>query len=486
MGRRWWKLSPLICLIIACSSAPEPVADEPIEIADCIDDRGQRLLTFCASKDAAELAKRQHTIELGADEDKGAEDFVALPVDGAPVRGERDAPITVHYFADLSCQDCRSVYKRLAAEVDHRPGDLRLVFRHAPIDDDGENAARAAIAAAEQGRFWEFVDALYADDEMAPQEQWSTVAAETGLDVDRWEEDRRHPMVSAVLEHDAIQSESVGVVEAPTFFVNGVRMVGGIALHELDEVIDDEKEHVDAMEEAGLSGADISWRRVLHNYQPVDWEDVDRAHEEMQRELHVAHVAVGDSPQLGAAPEESLVTVVVFADFECAYSAEAAKAWRQLVDRYGDDGLRVVFKRFPLSINDSAESAARASVLAEELGAFWNFHDTFFFDNLTADEAQLEDYLRRFGWAGDDFTDALDADQLGAVIAEDRALGRSVGVEGTPTSFVNGIQLIGAFSADELAPFVEDQLSLATSVAELTGNQGDALYRDLVEANLGN
>lgn len=484
---KWCSLWTIAAFVAAaCSSAPEPVDDgDELHLDDCVSERGQRLLTFCASKDAATLAQRQHGIAAGAGDDDPAEDFVALPVDGAPVRGERDAPITIHLFSDLRCSDCRAIYRRLSAEVEHRPGEVRLVFRHIPRDDAAQDVSRAAIAAADQGRFWSFVDALYADDEIRSRQGWPEVAGEADLDVARWENDRRMPTVDAVLEHDAIQAESVGVVDAPTFFVNGVRMVGGVALHELDEVIDAEREYVAAMEEAGLSGADISWRRILQNYEPVDWEEVERARDEMHDELHISHVPVGSSPQMGAAPADTLVTVVVFADFQCRFCAQAAGAWHQLVDRYGEAGLRVVFKHFPLPAHDGAEDAAAASVLAHRMDRFWPFHDALFFEGLAAEKGALEAKLREMGWTGEDFAAAINADAVRDAVATDRRIGEQVGVEGTPTTYVNGIQLAGAFAADELAPLIEDQLALAASIAELTGNRGDALYRDVVEANRG-
>ena len=479
---RWSAVVMAISVLAGCASTPE--IDDELSVDECVSERGQFFLTFCASKDAAEMAKRQHTIEQGADEQTPASDLVRLPVEGAPVRGERDAPITVHLFSDLSCVDCRSVYERLVAEVEHRPGQVRLVFRHVPKDDVTESAARAAIAASEQGLFWEFVDGLYdTSDEMADPSEWPDIAASAGLDVDRWQEDRRMATVNAVLEHDAIHAEGIGVVDSPTFFVNGVRMVGGVAIHELDEVIDAELEHVDAMEEAGLAGADISWRRILHNYQPVDWQQVEQARTEMESELSVAHVPVGSSPQQGASEEQSLVTVVLFADFQCVYCAEAARVWRDLVFRYEDAGLRLVYKHFPLSINEGSETVAAASVLANQMGRFWDFHDAVYFGDIRTEPEGLQAKLEHLGWSNDSFLDAIESEDTRHTLATDRQLGTSVGVEGTPTFYINGIQLMGVLSAEQLAPLIEDQISLANSIQELTGNQGEELYRDMVEAN---
>ncbi len=482
-----WSLSVAFCLATAlgCSSAPQPVEEEKgRDLDDCVSEEGQRFLTYCASKDAAELAARQHGIEAGAQE-KGAENLVSLPVDGAPVRGERDAPLTVHLFSDLSCEDCRAVYDRLTAEIDGHPGEMRLVFRHAPMDDMGQQVARAAIAADEQGKFWEFVDTLYDLPALPSQDQWPKVVEAAGLDVERWEQDRRSPMIDAVLEHDAIHAEEVGLVQAPTYFVNGIRKVGGVAIQEFDEVIAEEREYVAAMEDAGLSGADISWRRILQNYQPVDWEEVEEQRRRLEAELTVVHVPLGESPQRGASPQESLVTVVVFVDLRCGYSAQASAELRALVEHYDDQGMRLVFKHFPLPMHEDAGRLARASVLANQAGAFWDFVDAVYMGETRIDDTNLESTLRDLGWHGEDFEASMEDEEVRAAVENDRRLGEELGITGTPTMYVNGIELVGVYPGPELAPLIEDQIALALSIQDMTGSSGAELYRELIEVNRG-
>lgn len=476
----------IIGALAGCATVQETTEQKPdaeLEPGDCVSEEGQNLLTYCVSSEAAQQAERQYLIAAGADEEP-AEDMVPLPVEGAPVRGERDAAVTLHLFSDLTCGDCRAVYERLAAEVDTRPGQLRLVFRHLPRDTAGESAARAAIAADEQGKFWEFVDQLYAGDALPPEQRWADIARNAGLDIDAWERDRRSPIANAVLERDTIKAEEVDVVDAPTFFVNGIRGVGGVALPEFDEKLSREMQHVDRMEDAGLSGADISWRRILHNYQPVDWEEVDRAEEELHRELRIVHVPVDDAPQLGATEEESLVTIAVFADFQCEYSAQLMAVLDELVDSFGDEGLRVVFRHFPLETHGPSRRAAAASVIAGEQGQFWTFLRRLYAEEIGVDDAALERGLRDLGWDGDFEAEVTD-EAVVEVVDDDLSVGTRVGVEGTPTMYVNGIELMGVWSAGELAPLIADQIELARSVAELTENSGEQLYRDVVEANRG-
>ena len=479
----WWSVLVVSALLISgCATTPE--AGSPT-IDDGVSPEGQRFLTFCASPSAAERAKRHHAIERGSDEDKRAENLVPLPVEGAEVRGDRDAAITIHLFTDLRCSECRAIYQRLVTEVDTRPGEARLVVRHMPRDERGQSVARAAIAAGEQGRFFDFVDALYEEGRAGSEQDWERAAEQVGLDVERWQRDRRMSINDAILESDALHAEDVDVVDAPTFFINGVRMVGAEAITEFDEVFNQEKAHVEAMEEAGLAGAQISWRRVLENYRPVDWERVAAAEAQLEEGLQIDYVPVGQAPTVGAPAEDALVTVVIFADFLCPYSAEAAELWAELIARHGDDGLRIAFRHFPLPIHEGSAEVAAAAVMAHQIGRFWAFHDAFFGGEIGPEMGELAQALRNLGWSGDGFAAALQSEQVHRVVDGDRKLAEEVGVEGTPTIFVNGLQLMGVWSVDELEPLILDQLELAQAIADVTGNTGDELYLDLVEINRG-
>lgn len=479
---RLWGYFLLWVMVAGCSFSAASVADDDgmaatVGLDDCISERGQRLLTFCASTEAAKLAEYQVGLQRSVGAGERVEDLVALPVDGAPLRGDRDAPITIHLFSDMACVDCREVYRRLVELVDESDKEVRLVFRHAPGSSDGERAARAVVSAGEQGKFWEFSDALHRGEELSPASRWAEIAGEAGLDAERWADDRWSPIVSAILEGDLLHGEARGVVEAPTFFVNGQRMVGAVAVEEIQGVLREERRVVRAMEEAGLQGADISWRRILQNYRDVHWEDVRQARQEMESGLTVEFVPVDGAPQTGALEEDSLVTVVFFADFQCPYSAEAAQAWTTLLQEFSQSGLRLVYRHFlPLDVEE--DHIVEAATVADEYGKFWEFFERVYLRHAGRDTESIRGTvveLTGVEW---------EAPQQVATTA-DRELGEGLGVRGTPTVFINGIKLEGALTAHDLAPLIADQIELARSVRELTGNQGDDLYRDLVEANRG-
>ena len=133
------------------------------------------------------------------------------------VRGPADGPLVIEY-ADFECHFCRLAHARLDALP------LRRVFRHFPARSKHPRAwatACAAEAAARQGRFWEMHDSLYADQARLDDPHLWARAERFGLDVDRFEADRRSDEVRARVKRDFDSGIRAGVVTTPTLFVAG-------------------------------------------------------------------------------------------------------------------------------------------------------------------------------------------------------------------------------------------------------------------------
>jgi protein-disulfide isomerase len=137
------------------------------------------------------------------------------PGPGDHVRGE--GRLVVEY-ADLECPYCA----RADALLDGLP--VRRVFRHFPVVSKHPRArvlAHAAEAAARQGRFWEFHDAVFADHGRLDDPHLWERARRLGLDLDRFEADRRSEAVAERVERDFRSGIRAGVASTPTLFVDG-------------------------------------------------------------------------------------------------------------------------------------------------------------------------------------------------------------------------------------------------------------------------
>ena len=134
------------------------------------------------------------------------------------VRGPEDAPLVV-FYGDFACPYCALAHERL------REAPVRVAFRHFALKAKHPRApvlAAAAEAAALQGRFWEFHDALFADQGRIEDPHLWARAEQLGLDLDRFEADRRSDAVVARAKADLRGAMRAGVATSPTLIAGGV------------------------------------------------------------------------------------------------------------------------------------------------------------------------------------------------------------------------------------------------------------------------
>jgi protein-disulfide isomerase len=140
------------------------------------------------------------------------------------VRGPDDAPLVIVY-ADFECPYCA------AAETKLGRVRLRIVFRHFPVRSSHPRAwpaACAAEAAALQGRFWEMHDSLFADQGRLEDPHLWARARTLGLDLDRFEADRRRDEVAARVRDDFEAGVRGGIVTTPTLIAGGRLYAGSV------------------------------------------------------------------------------------------------------------------------------------------------------------------------------------------------------------------------------------------------------------------
>ncbi len=170
------------------------------------------------------------------------------PADRALFAGRDDAPVTLVEFGDFQCPKCGTFARTTKPELMRRyvdTGVVRLVWRDYPtFGEESRRAAVAARAAARQGRFWPFHDALYA---RQPRRMNSgaindgmlrDVARAVGLDVARFDADRRDPAVRGAVDADLTFGARLGVPGTPAFLVNGTPFFGAQPIEEFAKAIE--------------------------------------------------------------------------------------------------------------------------------------------------------------------------------------------------------------------------------------------------------
>jgi protein-disulfide isomerase len=140
------------------------------------------------------------------------------------VRGAPGAPLIVMY-ADFTCPRCAVAHARLL------DAPVRRVFRHLALKAKHPRAValgRAAEAAARQGAFWDFHDALYADQGRQDDPHLWALAERLGLDLTRFEDDRRDAQVAERVERDTREAVRAGAMHTPTLFLADGRRIDGV------------------------------------------------------------------------------------------------------------------------------------------------------------------------------------------------------------------------------------------------------------------
>ena len=152
------------------------------------------------------------------------------------------------------------------------------------------------------------------------------------------------------------------------------------------------------------------------------------------------------------------VRVVEFADFQCPYCSRAADSMRELAAKYGDR-VEFSYRHFPLrSIHPQAQRASEFAVCAGEQGKFWELHDALYADQEKLDENSLREASGRVGVDGKKLDDCLGSGRASSAVEADFKAGESIGIEGTPSFYINGRPFLGTPNVQGLSAAIEEQL----------------------------
>jgi protein-disulfide isomerase len=165
-------------------------------------------------------------------------------------------------------------------------------------------------------------------------------------------------------------------------------------------------------------------------------------------------------PQMTEGPDKAPVTLVEFADYECPYCQKVASDVKKLADDFLDK-VAFTYKDFPLPMHARAEKAAEAARCAAKQNKFWEFHDELF-RSKELDIDQLKAQARALKLNSEQFDKCLDSGEEAAAVDRDRKEGTRLGINGTPSFFINGHYMSGALDYAALRQIVEQQLAAPT------------------------
>ena len=333
------------------------------------------------------------------------------------------ARVEIVVFSDFQCPFCAhfatAVRELQSKKIDGIPITVR--FKHFPLNihPAAPLAHQASLAAAEQGKFWEMHDLLFAHQSALSRENLLAYAKSLRLNLARFQRDLDSERIKQLLAADKLEAEKLQIQGTPAFFINGNRYSGTRSLEQLKSLVTAEQRRLQALAEItdGL---------------------------------------------LSKGPADAPVTFELFADLQSPVTRPAIDVLEQMLRKYPST-VRLQFRNFPLSFHPQAALAHEAAMTAAWHGRFWDFA-TYILDH--QDSLKEQDLIAHAGRLGLDevrFAETLQQHRYAPRVETDVAAGLKRGIRGSPVVFVNGKRIDGVPSVQRLMEYVNAELTAQTA-----------------------
>jgi protein-disulfide isomerase len=403
----------------------------------------------------------------------------AVPLGAAPVLGPTDALVTVVLFGDLECALTRRAYATLKALQQANPKEVRLAFRHLPLTSVHSGAREAALVALEaqaQGRFWPFLDAVFAGSISVSRADLQRHAGRAGLKAGSAGRAAAVTANQTRLTADLLAARGLQVTGTPTVFVNGTRAGGALSVSELRTILGRERTRASTLISGGHARRatvydDLQQRatgaprpNVLVSLSGPGSPRPGRPHPILVGGRFAPGGVVGATPaqpaadrlDLSTAPslgsDDAMVTVILFTNFRCYYSEYVLQAVEEL-RREAPGVVKLHLKFHGIQRGDAVVlPAAQAALAAHAGGRFWEYAEILFRNRWRLDRTSLETF------AGDADVDlpslraALASPVYRARVEQDVAESARFlkGNKACPVVWINGQVVQGYISAHNL------------------------------------
>jgi protein-disulfide isomerase len=165
---------------------------------------------------------------------------VKIEIGKSPVKGPADAKVTIVEFSDFQCPYCKRGRDTMDEVLKAYPKDVKLTFKHYPLPfhKEAEPSARAAWAAQQQGKFWEFHDIMFNNQDKLGADFYLATAKELKLDEAKFKADMDSEAAAKQVKEDAEVGSKNGIQGTPGFFVNGVAVKGAYPPAHFKTIVD--------------------------------------------------------------------------------------------------------------------------------------------------------------------------------------------------------------------------------------------------------
>jgi protein-disulfide isomerase len=156
-------------------------------------------------------------------------------------------------------------------------------------------------------------------------------------------------------------------------------------------------------------------------------------------------------------PASAKVTIVEFSDFQCPYCKRGKETVEEVMKAYPND-VKFVFKHLPLPFHPQARPAARATVAAMKQGKFWEMHDALFNNQDKLNEGFYVEQAKALKLDVEKFKKDMASAETEEYVKKDEEAAKKLGIGGTPSFAVNGVEVRGAYPVDYFKTIIDRHL----------------------------
>jgi len=197
--------------------------------------------------DSVQAYNREQQQKANAARDQLRQQLKAEPrlvVRNSPVTGAPDLKIVLVEFSDFQCPFCARAHNTVKEFMAKHGKEVSLTYKHLPLTEIHPQALPAALAswsAQQQGKFWEFHDALFSQQANLGEELYIKLANDLGLDIAKFNGDRQSQSAKDAINQDIELAQGLGINSTPTFIMNGIPFAGAVSLADMESVLNEVK-----------------------------------------------------------------------------------------------------------------------------------------------------------------------------------------------------------------------------------------------------
>jgi protein-disulfide isomerase len=437
-------------------------------------------------------------IDRGRGPDISAENAAAGSVDHSaasvpvtskdPSWGRADAPVTIVEISDFECPFCSRVNPTMKQIKETYPNDVRIVWKHNPLDfhkkaRPAHEAAATVFGLGGSEAFWKFHDLAFQNQRDLSEENYERWAVEAGVDKAKFKEAYSSKKYAAKVDEDIALARKIGASGTPAFRINGVTVSGAQPFDKFKEVIDQQLAEAKKLIASGTKPAEV-YVALTNKNQSADAEKPAPSQRPQQAEEDDKTVwkvpVMADDPIKG--PKDALVTMILFSEFQCPFCKRVNDTIKQVLDTYPND-VRIVWKDNALPFHNRAKPAAifgRVAYKQKGDKGFWDVHDALFASQPKLEDEDFKAIAEKTGLNWDTVQNAIAQNKYMDKIDQSMELANDFQARGTPHFFINGVRLAGAQPFDKFKSVIDEQLASAKALVA-KGVPRSKIYEEVVK-----